>query len=160
MSGDLPAAPQCPCRAGRAGRIVPPHPPHVAAKIENQTPIKIMKIDKIAGGLVKLCRKGRFDQAADAHYSEKIVSLEPAGDDRETKGLGAVKARGQWWVDNHTIHKMTVEGPFIGKSQFVVRFLCDVTFKPEKRRFTMDELAIYTVKAGKIVRAQFFYHAG
>lgn len=119
-----------------------------------------MKIAQIAEGLVKLCRKGKFAEAADAHYSEKVVSVEPAGEDPETRGLGAVKARAQWWVDNHTVHKMTVDGPFVGKTQFVVRFTCDVTFKPEKKRFTMDELALYTVKAGKIVRAQFFYNAG
>jgi len=119
-----------------------------------------MKLEEIAKGLVRYCKKGKFEKAVEAYYSAEIVSVEPAGDPKEVKGLEAIKAKGEWWVSNHKVHKMTVEGPFLGKGQFVVRFICDVTFKPEKKRFTMDELGIYTVKGGKIVREQFFYHAG
>ena len=122
--------------------------------------IKTMKIEKIAQGLVKLCQKGRFSEAREAYYSNKIVSVEPAGDDRIAKGLPAVNAKGEWWAENHTVHKLTVEGPFVGRKQFVVRFVCDVTFKPAKKRLLLDELAIYTVGRGKVVHEQFFYHVG
>ncbi|HVU17183.1 MAG TPA: nuclear transport factor 2 family protein [Candidatus Didemnitutus sp.] len=119
-----------------------------------------MKIEQIANGLVKLCKKARFADAVDTYYSPKIVSLEPAGDEREARGIDAIKAKGDWWVANHQVHRMDVAGPFIHKNQFVVRFTVDVTFKPSKKRFVLDELAIYTVRAGKIVHEQFFYHAG
>jgi hypothetical protein len=121
---------------------------------------KTMKIEQIAQGLVKFCRKANFNAAIDAYYSDKIVSVEPAGDDRVTRGLAAVKSRGDWWVANHTVHKMTVEGPFVGKTQFVVRFICDITPKATKKRFVVDELGIYTVSRGKIVHVQYFYHVG
>lgn len=42
--------------------------------------------------------------------------------------------------------------------QFAVHFAYDVTAKPSGQRFNMAELALYTVKDGKIVREQFFYH--
>ncbi|HEY4301108.1 MAG TPA: nuclear transport factor 2 family protein [Candidatus Didemnitutus sp.] len=119
-----------------------------------------MKTEEIAQGLVKLCRKARFTDAVDAYYSPKIVSVEAAGDEREARGLAAIKAKGEWWVANHQIHRMTVEGPFVGGNKFVVRFTLDVTFKPKKQRRTMDELAIYTVRRGRIVHEQFFYNAG
>jgi hypothetical protein len=54
---------------------------------------------------------------------------------------------------------MKVEGPFVGDRKFVVRFTGDVTFKPENRRFLLDELGIYTVQDGRIVHEQFFYDA-
>lgn len=119
-----------------------------------------MKIEKIAQGLVKLCQKGRFDEAVDAYYSKNIVSVEPMGDDPVAKGVAAVKAKGEWWVSNHRVHKMTVVGPFVCGKQFGVRFTADVTFKPTKKRSVIDELGIYTVRGGKVVHEQFFFHAG
>jgi len=35
-----------------------------------------------------------------------------------------------------------------------------VTMKPTRQRFTMEEMALYTVKDGKIVREEFFYTMG
>jgi hypothetical protein len=39
-----------------------------------------------------------------------------------------------------------------------VVFRLDVTFKPEKKRFTMEEVAVYKVTDGKIVYEEFFYN--
>jgi hypothetical protein len=119
-----------------------------------------MKLEDIATGLVKLCKKGKFAQAVDTYYADDVVSVEPAGDEKEMRGIASVKAKGEWWAANHKVHQLTVAGPFLGKGQFVVRFTVDVTFTPEKKRFIMDELAIYTVRRGKISHEQFFYHAG
>jgi hypothetical protein len=33
----------------------------------------------------------------------------------------------------------------------------DVTFKPQSKRFQMEEVAVYEVDNGKIVYEQFFY---
>jgi ketosteroid isomerase-like protein len=35
-----------------------------------------------------------------------------------------------------------------------------VTFKPDNKRFTMDEAALYTVANGKVVKEEFFYTMG
>jgi hypothetical protein len=40
-----------------------------------------------------------------------------------------------------------------------VQYVLDTTFKPTGERSAMAEMALYTVKDGKIVREQFFYHA-
>jgi ketosteroid isomerase-like protein len=39
-----------------------------------------------------------------------------------------------------------------------VRYDFDVTAKPSGQRMQMSEMALYTVKDGRIVREQFFYH--
>ena len=57
------------------------------------------------------------------------------------------------------VHSSTVEGPFLhGEDHFGVIFDFDATDKESKERVTMKELAIYTVKGGKIIREEFFYN--
>jgi hypothetical protein len=119
-----------------------------------------MTTNEVAQKLVKLCSQGKFDEAADSLYSPDIVSIEagaPPGMDRESKGLAAVKAKGDWWVANHDVHSVTVEGPLVAGSHIAVTYKMDVTFKPEAKRFTMEEIAVYKVVDGKIVYEEFFY---
>jgi hypothetical protein len=119
-----------------------------------------MTTKEVADQLVKLCSVGKFEEAVQALYSPDIVSVEagaPPGQSRESKGIAAVKAKGDWWVANHEIHSSTVEGPLVAGSHFAVTFKLDVTFKPEKRRFQMEEIALYKVVNGKIVYEEFFY---
>jgi hypothetical protein len=42
-------------------------------------------------------------------------------------------------------------------NRFAVYYNYDVTFKPTGKRNNMEEMALYTVKDGKVVREQFFY---
>jgi len=50
-----------------------------------------------------------------------------------------------------------VFGPYPNDDRFAVRFLYDITNKPSGKRLTMDEVALFSVKDGKIVREEFFY---
>jgi hypothetical protein len=119
-----------------------------------------MNTREVADTLVQLCSQGKFDEAAERLYSPDIVSIEagaPPGQSRESKGIDAVKAKGEWWVANHEVHSSTVEGPLVAGPYFAVTFKLDVTFKPESRRFKMEEIGLYKVADGKIVREEFFY---
>ncbi len=120
-----------------------------------------MTTQEVADKLVKLCAEGKFQEASQALYSPEIVSVEagaPPGGSRESKGLAAVMAKGEWWTANHDVHSVKVEGPVVAGSHFTAAFKMDVTFKPQGRRFTMEEIAVYQVADGKIVREEFFYH--
>ena len=120
-----------------------------------------MTTQEIANKLVSLCSQGKFDEATEALYSPDIVSVEagaPPGMSRETKGIEAIKAKGDWWVANHDVHSVKVEGPLVAGSHFSVAFKMDVTFKPESKRFVMEEIALYEVADGKIVYEEFFYN--
>jgi ketosteroid isomerase-like protein len=119
-----------------------------------------MTTQEVADTLVKFCSAGKFQEAMEALYSPDIVSMEagaPPGQSREAKGLEAVRAKGEWWVTNHEVHSSKVEGPLVAGSHFAVTFKLDVTFKPQSRRFTMEEVAVYKVVNGKIVYEEFFY---
>src|SRR6185437_13863906 len=120
-----------------------------------------MTTQQVADKLVQLCSKGKFQEAVEALYSNDIVSMEagaPPGQSRESKGLDAVKAKGEWWVANHEVHSAKVEGPLVAGAHFAVTFKLDVTFKPQSKRFTMEEVAVYKVADGKIVYEEFFYN--
>ncbi len=120
-----------------------------------------MTTKDVADRLVKLCSQGKFEEATKTFYSPEIVSVEasaPPGQSRETKGLSAVIAKGEWWAANHEVHSAKVEGPLVAGSHFAVVFKLDVTFKPEGKRFQMEEVAVYKVADGHVVYEEFFYN--
>lgn len=122
-------------------------------------PAQVMTTQDIANSVVKLCSAGKFREALEL-YSPDIVSVEagaPPGQSRESKGIAAVREKTDWWEKNHEVHSGKVEGPLVAGSHFAVKYQFDVTFKPEKRRFTLEEIGIYKVADGKIVREEFFY---
>jgi hypothetical protein len=127
------------------------------------TQTQAMTTQEVADKLVGLCREGKFEEATGSLYAEEIVSMEasaPPGGSRESKGLTAVKGKGEWWAANHEVHSCTVEGPLVAGPYFTCTFKLDVTFKPQSKRFVMEEVAVYKVVGGKVVYEEFFYDMG
>jgi ketosteroid isomerase-like protein len=122
-----------------------------------------MNTMEIATKLADLCRQGKNAEAVDTLFAEDVVSVEAAaapGMERETRGLAALRAKGEWWRDNHEIHAASLTGPWPHDDRFVIGFQYDVTNKPSGQRMKMDEVGLYHVKNGKIVREEFFYSMG
>ena len=121
---------------------------------------------QIGQQLVELCRAGDFAGAIGSLYAEDIVSVEPHGDETmpaEMHGLQAIKGKNEWWVANHEVHGCEVGGPFPNGERFAVTFALDVTptSGPHTgKRMQMQEVALYTVHGGKIVREEFYYNMG
>jgi ketosteroid isomerase-like protein len=115
----------------------------------------------VAEELVSFCRAGRNLDAVNTLYSQDIVSVESMGNEampREMKGIDAVRGKSEWWSANNEVHAAKIDGPFVGDdNRFAVYYNYDVTFKPTGKRNNMEEMALYTVKDGKVVREQFFY---
>ena len=115
--------------------------------------------------LVDYCNRGENMKAIDELYAKDIVSVEamsmpdmPA----EIRGIEKVRGKNQWWDENHEQHSSSAEGPYPQKDRFAVKFQYDITPKSGPmagKRFKMDEVALYTVQDGKIVREEFFYDA-
>ena len=115
----------------------------------------------VADELVAFCRVGKNMDAINSLYSTDVVSVESMGNEqmpREMKGIDAIRGKNQWWGENNEVHSANIEGPFVGNDdKFAVYYNYDVTSKPSGKRNNMEEMALYTVKDGKIVREQFFY---
>ena len=114
----------------------------------------------VAQELVALCREGKNLDAINKLYSPDIVSVESMGNEQmpaEMQGIAAIRGKNEWWMSNHEVHSAGANGPYVGDDQFAAHYVYDVTFKPTGQRMTMKEMALYTVKDGKIVREEFFY---
>ena len=118
-----------------------------------------MTTQEVAKRLIELCEKGDFETAQNELFAEDAVSIEPHGTpdfDKETKGLDAIKKKGEKWnsmVEEY--HGGDVSEPVVADNSFACTMKMDVTMKG-RGRMSMTELCVYTVKDGKIVSEQFF----
>lgn len=121
---------------------------------------------EIGQQLVALCREGRNLDAVNTLYSPDVVSIEVHGTEQmpaRMQGIEAIRRKNQWWLDNHTIHSGNARGPLPHGDRFIVIFNYDVTANSGPMagmRMQMEEAGLYTVRDGKIVQEEFFYHMG
>jgi hypothetical protein len=125
-----------------------------------------MSAKKIGTQLVELCKQGKNMECINTLYAENIESVEAApppqgGGERVTRGIENVRAKNTWWAEQHEIHKAEAEGPFPhGDDRFAVIFRYEITNKQSKQRMKLDEVGLFTIESGKIVREEFFYDIG
>ncbi len=117
-----------------------------------------MKTQDIAEQLVNYCRQGQFAEAIQNLYGQNIVSIEPEGAPvKETVGLEAVIAKAQQFNDMvEEIHGMEISDPIVADKFFSCTMKMDVTYKGAPRT-SMEEICLYKVEEGKIVREEFFF---
>src|ERR1700735_2788781 len=109
-----------------------------------------MSTHDIAHDLVALCREGKFAESGEKYWADDVVSVEAMGPEAESHGKAAARGKGEWWAGAHEVHGITVEGPYVNGDDFTVRFKMDITVKESGQRMTMDEIALYRLKDGKI----------
>jgi hypothetical protein len=121
-----------------------------------------METLEVGKRLVALCREGKNRQCMQELYDKDIVSVEAQPMQnlpQEVRGIEAIYGKDDWFNANHTIHSAKVEGPWPHGDRFAVKFNFDITNKPSGQRYQMEEIALYTVKNGKIVKEEYFYGA-
>ena len=110
--------------------------------------------------LCDLVREGKNLQAVEELYSENIVSTEAfpmEGMPQTIKGKEGIRGKHKWWDENNEVHSASVQGPYPHGDRFAVHYAFETTFKPTGQRINMEEVALYTVADGKIVKEEFFY---
>lgn len=110
--------------------------------------------------LVEMFNKGLFKEIEQKFWSPAIVSCEGEGVGLEWVGRKAVTRKNEDWCAANRIHGASAEGPYVGSSGFAVRFRMDVECVTDGKRTIMEEVGVYTVKNGKIVREEFMYGGG
>ena len=129
-------------------------PVHRTNSLDRRT---AMSLEEVAKGLTEFCKQGKYQEATDAYYSPDIVSVEAMGPNPVCTGLAGIEGKLAWWTENVEVHAIGVDGPFINTNTdtFAVVFTMDTTMKATGVRSQGREVAIYTVKDGKIVHEQF-----
>jgi hypothetical protein len=118
-----------------------------------------MTTKEIAARFDELAQTGQWDQIQDELYSADAVSIEPPGSQGmvSVEGLAAIKEKGiQFQSMVEEMHGGYSTPPVVGGRFFSVAMGMDVTMKG-MGRINMDEVAVYEVKDGKIVKEQFFH---
>jgi len=117
-----------------------------------------MTTQEIANRLVELCQQGAFAQALEELYSPDAESIEnPSAPTPYVKGLDKIIEKGK--IFNEMIEESyggEVGEPIVAGNFFSVRMMMDVKYKGREREQS-EEICVYEVKDGKIVKEQFFY---
>jgi hypothetical protein len=119
----------------------------------------VMTTQEVANRMNELFKENKWNEVQEELFAENAVSIEPPGSQglQTVEGLAAIKKKGEDF--NNMIEEMhggwvsepTVAGNFISFGMGM-----DVTMKGAGR-MKMDEIAVYEVKDGKVVKEQFFY---
>lgn len=117
-----------------------------------------MTIQEIAARVVALNQANDHETVYRELYAQDAVSIENWGGKPERyEGLDAIGAKGAKWMESVAeMHEVSVGEPIISDGSFAMIFGMDITYKdPAVGRQKMTELAIYTVRDGKIVEEEF-----
>jgi len=118
-----------------------------------------MTTQEVANRLVELCQEGKFQQAVQELYSPDIVSVEAEGTpNRIVKGLDAIAKKGEAFENMvEKINSSAISDPIVAENFFSCTMKMNVQMKGVPVPVDMDEICLYTVNDGKIVREEFFY---
>ena len=125
-----------------------------------------MSAMEIGQKMVELCKEGKNLEALNTLFSEGAESIEARGDEQmpaEMKGLDALRQKNEWFFANNEVHSGDIKGPWPNGDRFAVVFAYDITPKAGPmagKRMQMEEVGLYTVEGGKIVKEEFFYAGG
>ncbi len=117
-----------------------------------------MTTQEVANRFNELAQQGQFEEILKELFSQDAKSIEPAGAPfAPAEGLEAIIAKGKTWNESvEEMHGGYTGAPIVAGNFFACTMGMDVTVKGQPR-MSMDEVALYEVKDGKIISEQFFY---
>jgi hypothetical protein len=121
----------------------------------------VMTTHEVASRFNELAQTGRWDLIQSELFADNAVSIEPekahAMGMNDAKGIEAIRKKGEDFnAMVEEMHGGYSSEPVVAGNHFCLAMGMDVTFKGAGRN-KMDEIAVYEVKDGKIVKEQFFY---
>lgn len=118
-----------------------------------------MTTKEVADRFSQLAKEGKFDAIQEELFADNAKSIEPqhAQGLQSVEGMDAIKEKGKKFNEMvEEMHGGYCTEPVIGGNYFSVGMGIDATMKGMGRT-SMDEIAVYEVKDGKIVLEQFFF---
>jgi len=119
----------------------------------------VMTTQEVADRLYELFEEGKWAEAQEELFSQDAKSIEPPNSPGlvSVEGLDNIKKKGEMF--NNMVEEM--HGGYTGKPIVAGNFIAfamgmDATMKGAGR-MKMDEIAVYEVRGGKIVKEQFFF---
>jgi hypothetical protein len=119
----------------------------------------VMTTQDVANRLKELFNENKWAEAQEELFSEDAISIEPDHSPgmKTVKGLDAIKKKGEDFNNMlEEVHGGYAGDPIVAGNHIAIAMGLDATYKGMGRQ-KMDEICVYEVKDGKIVKEQFFY---
>ena len=119
----------------------------------------VMTTKEVANRFNELAQTGQWQQIQDELFADNSVSIEPENSPglKTVSGRDAISQKAKEFDEAvEEMHGGYSSQPQVGGNHFAVAMGMDATMKGQGR-VKMDEIAVYQVKDGKIVKEQFFY---
>ena len=119
----------------------------------------VMTTQEVANRFQELAKENQWDKIQEELFADNAASIEPPGSPglQSVEGIDAIKEKGRKFGEMvEEMHGGYTSAPIVGGRYFSVAMGMDCTMKGMGRQ-KMDEIALYEVKDGKIVKEQFFY---
>jgi hypothetical protein len=119
----------------------------------------VMTTQEVANRFNELAQSGQWQQIQDELFSDDAESIEPEHSQgmRSAKGREAISQKGKQFGEMvEEMHGGFTGAPQVAGNYFSVAMGMDCTMKGQGR-MKMDEICVYEVKDGKIMKEQFFY---
>ncbi len=119
----------------------------------------VMTTQEIANRMCELFKENKWAEVQQEFFSDDAESIEPPGSPgmQSVKGKDAIKKKGDDFNNMiEEVHGGYTGEPIVAGNYIALAMGFDATMKGMGRQ-KMDEIAVYEVKDGKIVKEQFFY---
>jgi ketosteroid isomerase-like protein len=119
----------------------------------------VMTTQEVASRMYELLKENKWTEVQEELFSEDAESIEPPGSPglQSVKGKDAIKKKGEDFSNMiEEVHGGYTGEPIVAGNYIAIAMGFDATMKGMGRQ-KMDEIAVYEVKDGKIVKEQFFY---
>lgn len=120
-----------------------------------------MTTQEVADRFSQLAKENNWNAIQDELFADNAVSIEPPNTGgqglQNAEGKEAIKKKGENFGSMvEEMHGGYCSEPIVGGNYFSVAMGMEATMKGAGR-VKMEEIAVYEVKDGKIVKEQFFY---
>ena len=120
-----------------------------------------MTTQEVANKIVANCKSGDFESNYSNYYADDVVSYEPHdnafGVEPQLEGLKAITERArQFHTLIEKVISKTVSEPIVAGEFFTFRICQEFQLKG-MGYLKLDELCMFRVKNGKIIREEYFY---
>lgn len=118
-----------------------------------------MTIQEIANRLVTLCREGNYEQTLQELYAPDARSVEPKGSNMPSvQGLEQFAAKGEAFERQiEKTNSSSISAPVVAENFFTIGMYMNVDMVDGPKGIDMNEICLYEVRNGKIVREEFRY---
>ena len=115
----------------------------------------------VARNFTFMLRQGPFVAASERFWAIDVRSLEPHdlpdGIKAEVSGIEAARAKTVRWFGSRNVRVVSIDGPFVTGNQFALFLDMMVTGYPSGTYQPFTEIAVFTVRDGRISEERYFY---